>query len=87
MYVIRYQYMPILSAIYLVIGLDMVEYVLDTNTISPQVQGDICRGDHGIKNVPNTVGSVVVLIYSHVHAHRNYSIHWRWVDMPSAVGC
>lgn len=72
---------------YSVIEPDIVKYLLDSNSISPQVQGGICRGDPGINKVPNTVACVVVLIYTHIHAHRNYPIHRRWVDMPGTVGC
>ena len=72
---------------YSVIGLDMVEYLLDSNAIILQVQAATGRGDLEMTNVPNTVGCVVVLIYTHIHAHGNYPIHRRSVTMPGAVGC
>lgn len=72
---------------YSVIGLDMVEYLLNSNAILLQVQGGICRGDPGTAKVLNTVGCIVVPVYTHVHSHRNNPIHRRLVDMAGAVGC
>lgn len=72
---------------YSVVEPNMVKYLLDSNTIILKVQGEGCRGDPGISNVPNTLGCIMVLVYTHKHAHRNYPIHRRWVDMPGAVGC
>lgn len=86
MYVIRSRYMPILLKMSSVIGPDMVKNLLYGNVIILHVQREGRRGNSAISNAPNTPACVVIDIYTHNHAHSNYPIHWRWVDVPGLVG-